>query len=70
MGKCVLACLVRCSLQVTDLRNKARLLVPEGTLLVGVMDEFDVLQEGQVFVQVGEAHSYLACMHGTYLQPE
>lgn len=39
-------------LQVTDLRTKARLLVPQGTLLVGVMDEFGVLQEGEVFVQV------------------
>jgi hypothetical protein len=38
---------------VIDLRNKARLLVPEGNLLVGVMDEFNVLQEGEVFVQVG-----------------
>jgi hypothetical protein len=39
--------------QVADLRNKARLLVPQGTLLVGVMDEFNVLQKGEVFVQVG-----------------
>jgi hypothetical protein len=45
----------RC-LQVTDMRNKARLLVPEGAMLVGVMDEFNVLQEGQVFVQVGWQH--------------
>lgn len=26
--------------------------MPQGTLLVGVMDEFGVLQEGEVFVQV------------------
>jgi hypothetical protein len=39
-------------LQVTGLRLKARLLVPEGAMLVGVVDEFDVLEEGEVFVQV------------------
>jgi hypothetical protein len=38
--------------QVTDLRAKARLLVQHGATLVGVMDEFGLLQEGQVYVQV------------------
>lgn len=37
---------------MTDLRTKARLIVPDAALLVGVMDEFNVLQEGEVFVQV------------------
>lgn len=39
-------------LQVTHLRTKARLLVQDGATLIGVMDEFGVLQEGEVFVQV------------------
>ncbi|KAF6265361.1 RNA dependent RNA polymerase-domain-containing protein [Scenedesmus sp. NREL 46B-D3] len=34
--------------QVTDLRAKARLLVQQGATLMGVMDEFGVLEEGQV----------------------
>jgi hypothetical protein len=38
--------------QVTDLRGKARLLVQRGATLVGVMDEYGLLEEGQVFVQV------------------
>lgn len=29
-------------------------MVRDGVLLVGVMDEFNVLQEGEVFVQVSE----------------
>lgn len=37
---------------MTDLRQKARLLVHEGATLVGVMDEFDVLEGDEVFVQV------------------
>ena len=37
---------------MTNLRTKARLLVPEGAMLVGVLDEFNVLREGEVFVQV------------------
>jgi hypothetical protein len=44
---------------VTDLRTKARLLVPQGTLLVGVMDEFGVLREGEVFVQVWRSAAFL-----------
>ena len=39
-------------LQVNDLRMKARLLVQDGVTLMGVMDEFEVLQEGEVYVQV------------------
>jgi hypothetical protein len=42
-----------CCVQVTDLRSKARLLVHQGATLVGVMDEYGVLQEGQVYLQVG-----------------
>lgn len=42
-----------CHPQVTHLRTKARLLVPDGATLVGVLDEFNVLREGEVFVQVG-----------------
>eukprot|EP00878_Enallax_costatus_P004052 GHUV01004276.1.p1 GENE.GHUV01004276.1~~GHUV01004276.1.p1 ORF type:complete len:1186 (+),score=348.19 GHUV01004276.1:644-4201(+) len=37
--------------QVTDLRQKARLLVPNAVTLVGVMDECGVLEEDEVFVQ-------------------
>jgi hypothetical protein len=39
-------------LQVNDLRMKARLHVLDGVTLMGVMDEFNMLEEGQVFVQV------------------
>lgn len=44
--------------QVTDLRQKARLLVPDAVTLVGVMDEFGVLDEGEVFVQVRQVSTY------------
>ena len=36
-----------------ELKSKSRILVPEGKQLMGVMDEFAVLQPGEVFVQVG-----------------
>ena len=38
---------------MTDLRQKARLLVHDGATLMGVLDEFGVLEEGEVFLQVG-----------------
>lgn len=44
-------------MQVTDLRLKARLLVPEAATLVGVLDEFGVLAEDEVFAQVGPVAS-------------
>lgn len=49
---------------MTGLRLKARLLVPEGAKLVGVMDEFNVLEEGEVFVQVGGC----VCRLGSYFE--
>ncbi len=45
-------CLCKCITQVTDLRQKARLLVHDGATLMGVLDEFGVLEEGEVFLQV------------------
>jgi RNA-dependent RNA polymerase len=36
-----------------ELKAKSRVLVPDGKQLMGVMDEFAVLQPGEVFVQVG-----------------
>ncbi len=35
-----------------ELKAKARLFVDQGATLMGVMDEFGLLQEGEVFVQV------------------
>ena len=43
---------VRESLLLT-LRTKARVLVPQAARLMGVMDETDTLEYGQVFLQVG-----------------
>jgi RNA-dependent RNA polymerase len=37
---------------LTELKMRSRVLVPEGKQLMGVMDEFGVLQPGEVFVQV------------------
>lgn len=42
---------------MTDLRQKARLLVHEGATLVGVMNEFNVLEEDEVFVQVSNLYN-------------
>jgi RNA-dependent RNA polymerase len=36
-----------------ELKAKSRVLVPEGKQLMGVMDEFGVLQPGEVFLQLG-----------------
>ncbi len=35
-----------------DLRDRTRLFVPEACLVIGVVDELDVLEEGQVFLQI------------------
>lgn len=41
------------AVQVTELRQKARLLVRAGATLMGVLDEYGVLEGDEVFVQVG-----------------
>jgi hypothetical protein len=51
--------------QVADLRSKARLLVHQGATLVGVMDEYGVLEEGQVYVQVRRQLLYMYLHHTT-----
>ena len=38
--------------QVSDLQSKARIFVKEGASLMGVLDEFDLLEEGTIFVQI------------------
>ncbi|KAF5208272.1 RNA-dependent RNA polymerase [Thalictrum thalictroides] len=38
--------------QLGDLRNKARIFVPEGRWLMGCLDELGVLEPGQCFIQV------------------
>ncbi|GAA5813501.1 hypothetical protein MFLAVUS_006979 [Mucor flavus] len=35
-----------------DLKKKAKIIVPNGAYLLGVMDETDTLEEGEVFVQI------------------
>ncbi|KAI8880281.1 RdRP-domain-containing protein, partial [Backusella circina FSU 941] len=35
-----------------DLKKKAKIMVPQGAYLLGVMDELGVLEEGEVFVQI------------------
>eukprot|EP00878_Enallax_costatus_P025162 GHUV01026890.1.p1 GENE.GHUV01026890.1~~GHUV01026890.1.p1 ORF type:complete len:196 (+),score=43.48 GHUV01026890.1:241-828(+) len=42
--------------QVTALRQKARLLVREGATLMGVLDEYEVLEGDEVFVQIQRPH--------------
>ncbi|RCH78976.1 hypothetical protein CU098_000156, partial [Rhizopus stolonifer] len=37
-----------------DLKKKAKIIVPKGAYLLGVMDETNTLEEGQVFIQVNE----------------
>eukprot|EP01041_Mallomonas_annulata_P004112 gene4112-8170_t len=34
-----------------DIQNRARILIPNGVCLIGVMDETNTLEEGEVFVQ-------------------
>eukprot|EP01088_Endostelium_zonatum_P018010 TRINITY_DN559_c0_g1_i5.p1 TRINITY_DN559_c0_g1~~TRINITY_DN559_c0_g1_i5.p1 ORF type:complete len:2419 (+),score=289.01 TRINITY_DN559_c0_g1_i5:154-7410(+) len=38
--------------QVQDLVEKARIMVPKSQNLLGIIDEYKVLEEGQVFVQI------------------
>lgn len=35
-----------------DLKKKAKIIVPKGAYLLGVMDETDTLEEGEVFIQI------------------
>lgn len=35
-----------------DLKKKAKIIVPNGAYLLGVMDETDTLEEGEVFIQI------------------
>jgi hypothetical protein len=37
-----------------DLKKKAKIMVPKGAYLLGVMDELGVLEEGEVFVQIND----------------
>ncbi|KAJ6525898.1 RNA dependent RNA polymerase-domain-containing protein, partial [Mycena vulgaris] len=46
----VLRC-IKCQL-LRDLKYKARVLVPEGAFLMGIADEYDVLEEGQIYCAV------------------
>lgn len=49
---------------IIDLRKKAKIHIPGGRCLLGVMDEFSILQEGEVFVQVsefGEENRVISC---------
>ncbi|CAK5266643.1 unnamed protein product [Mycena citricolor] len=48
--KNVLRC-IKCQL-LRDLKYRARLLVPEGAFLMGIADEYDVLEEGQVYCAI------------------
>ncbi|KAI9322600.1 RNA dependent RNA polymerase-domain-containing protein [Dichotomocladium elegans] len=43
------------SSMLKDLKKKAKILVPEGAFLLGVMDETKTLGEGQVFCQISMA---------------
>ncbi|KAI9291041.1 RdRP-domain-containing protein, partial [Neoconidiobolus thromboides FSU 785] len=42
---------------LTNLKNKARIQVPKGALLIGVMDEYGVLNEGEIFVQCSNSEN-------------
>eukprot|EP00878_Enallax_costatus_P043552 GHUV01051573.1.p1 GENE.GHUV01051573.1~~GHUV01051573.1.p1 ORF type:complete len:445 (+),score=119.50 GHUV01051573.1:975-2309(+) len=53
-SSCMLAAAGQC--QVTALRQKARLLVREGATLMGVLDEYEVLEGDEVFVQIQRPH--------------
>ncbi|KAJ7032255.1 RNA dependent RNA polymerase-domain-containing protein [Mycena alexandri] len=46
----VLRC-IKCQL-LRDLKYKARVLVPDGAYLMGIADEYDVLEEGQIYCAV------------------
>ncbi|KAG1240221.1 hypothetical protein G6F68_017874 [Rhizopus microsporus] len=35
-----------------ELKKKAKILVPQGAFLLGVMDETNTLEEGEVYIQV------------------
>ena len=41
---------------IKDLFEKARIIVPNGVLLIGVMDETETLEQGEVFVQYSDRH--------------
>ncbi|CEG64383.1 hypothetical protein RMATCC62417_01363 [Rhizopus microsporus] len=40
-----------------DLKKKAKILVPQGAFLLGVMDETNTLEEGEIFVQIWDSSS-------------
>ncbi|PHT45982.1 hypothetical protein CQW23_15140 [Capsicum baccatum] len=40
------------------LKNKARIYVPDGRLLMGCLDELNILEAGQCFIKVSSAASY------------
>ncbi|KAJ7076679.1 RNA dependent RNA polymerase-domain-containing protein [Mycena belliarum] len=46
----VLRC-IKCQL-LRDLKYKARVMVPDGAFLMGIADEYDVLEEGQIYCAV------------------
>ncbi|KAK7057907.1 RNA-dependent RNA polymerase [Favolaschia claudopus] len=46
----VLKC-IKCQL-LRDLKYKARVLVPDGAFLMGVADEYDILEEGQIYCAI------------------
>ncbi|KAJ6493259.1 RNA dependent RNA polymerase-domain-containing protein [Mycena sanguinolenta] len=48
--KNVLKC-IKCQL-LRDLKYKARVLVPDGAYLMGIADEYDVLEEGQIYCAI------------------
>ncbi|KAI8647751.1 RNA dependent RNA polymerase-domain-containing protein [Parasitella parasitica] len=37
-----------------DLKKKAKIVVPKGAFLLGVMDETGILEEGEIFVQIND----------------
>jgi hypothetical protein len=48
--------------QRLDLETKCRIPVEQGVTLMGVLDELDDLEEGQVFMQVGPAVGAVASL--------
>ncbi|KAJ7678631.1 RNA dependent RNA polymerase-domain-containing protein [Mycena rosella] len=46
----VLRC-IKCQL-LRDLKYKARVLLPDGAFLMGIADEYDVLEEGQIYCAI------------------
>eukprot|EP00741_Cyanophora_paradoxa_P015694 tig00020904_g15151.t1 len=56
---------IRTRAQLKDLKAKARIFVPKGALLMGVLDEAGALEEGEVFVQFRDPQTAaVAAMQG------